>query len=97
MWYADQSTGKFHLFNDATDWLMADKAGHFYTTYQLSKHRKNAVLWAGLPVKKSVLIGTAIGLGFQTTLEIMDGYSSGWGFSWADMASNSVGAFLFCG
>ena len=97
VWYADQSTGIFHFFNDATDWLMADKVGHFYTTYQLCKHSKNAVLWAGLPVKKSVFIGTAIGLGFQTTLEIMDGFSSGWGFSWADMSSNSVGALLFCG
>ena len=95
VWYADHSTGKFHFFNDASDWLYTDKAGHVFTAYQLSKVAKKSFKWCGIDEKKSIWIGTAFGIGYQSTLEIMDGFSSGWGFSWADMASNSIGGILF--
>jgi len=37
---------------------------------------------------KAVIAGGSIGLGYLTAIELMDGYSSGWGFSMGDMAAN---------
>ena len=45
----------------------------------------NLFSWAGVNKKKSVLLGSSIGLGFQSMIEIMDGFSSKWGFSYSDM------------
>lgn len=45
--------------------------------------------------KKAVITGTLIGFGYQTTIELFDGFSTNWGFSWSDMAANAVGGGLF--
>jgi hypothetical protein len=45
--------------------------------------------------KKSAIIGSSIGLGYQTTLEIFDGFSSGYGFSWGDVLFNLLGTGIF--
>jgi hypothetical protein len=45
--------------------------------------------------KKSVIIGSLIGLGSQTTLEVLDGFNTEWGFSLSDMALNTLGCFTY--
>ncbi|OJU23360.1 MAG: hypothetical protein BGN92_03335 [Sphingobacteriales bacterium 41-5] len=35
--------------------------------------------------------------GFLTVIEILDGFSNKWGFSWGDMAANVFGAGMFQG
>jgi hypothetical protein len=47
--------------------------------------------------KAAVWTGAGTAMLFQTTVEIMDGFSREWGFSWYDMAFNAIGAgsFLF--
>jgi uncharacterized protein YfiM (DUF2279 family) len=72
-----------------------DKAGHIYTTQKLSMASSELLRWAGVEKKKSILFGTAIGLGYETTIELLDGKSSGWGFSWCDIGANSMGAVSF--
>ena len=42
-------------------------------------------------------VGGSVGLVFLTGIEILDGTSSGWGFSGWDMAANVSGAGLFIG
>lgn len=97
VWYKDYDKTSFHTFNDGANWLQMDKAGHVYTNYQISQFAGNLYKWSGMKSNNAAVIGTGIGLGFQTTLEIFDGYSSGWGFSWYDVASNALGAGIYLG
>ena len=97
LWYSKESMSKFHFFNDWNNWSNMDKAGHIYSAYHFSKISSNSFYWAGLNKKNSVLIGSSIGLGFQTIIEIMDGSSSKWGFSISDMSSNIFGTSLYAG
>ena len=94
IWYSDYNTGKFHVFDDSHEWLYMDKLGHIFTNYQLTKTLFHT--YSTSYSEHSALIrSTAVSLGFQTTLELMDGFSSGWGFSWTDMLANTMGASLF--
>ncbi|MAO32185.1 MAG: DUF2279 domain-containing protein [Crocinitomicaceae bacterium] len=97
LWYSKESMSEFHFFNDWNNWNNMDKAGHIYSAYHLSKISSNLFSWAGVNKKKSVLLGSSIGLGFQSIIEIMDGFSSKWGFSYSDMGSNIIGTSLFAG
>jgi hypothetical protein len=97
IWYKDYDKSSFHTFNDGANWLQMDKAGHVYTNYQISQFAGNLYKWSGMKSNNAAVIGTGIGLGFQTTLEIFDGFSSGWGFSWYDMGSNALGAGIYLG
>ncbi len=97
IWYKKEQKAEFHTFNDGANWLQMDKIGHLYTTYKFGILTSDALKWSGISQTKSVFIGASIGLGYQTTLEIFDGYSSDWGFSWYDMAANGIGAGLFIG
>lgn len=95
IWYKDYPKSKFHLFNDAQNWMQMDKAGHLYTANKLSHQFFDIYRWSGLKNKSAAFIGAALGLSFQTALEVMDGYSSEWGFSWSDMTANSIGSISF--
>lgn len=90
-WYQEYNTGKFHFFNDNDEWLQMDKIGHSWTTYQTANLMMNAFDWAGFNKKQQVLIGGSIGFTYMTAIEIMDGFSAGWGFSWGDMIANTLG------
>ena len=95
IWYKDYPKSKFHLFNDAQNWMQMDKAGHLYTANKLSHQFSDIYKWNGFSNKSAAMIGASLGLSFQTTLEIMDGYSSEWGFSWSDMMANTIGSLSF--
>lgn len=97
VWYKDSFQKDFHLFNDGKNWLQMDKAGHVFTGYHLSSLLSGNFYWNGIETNKSNLIGSAIGLSYLTSLEIMDGFSKDWGFSWWDMVSNIGGSALFVG
>ncbi len=91
VWFQHYSTGSFHTFNDNAEWYGMDKCGHAYTNFQASRMMINSFKWAGFSKKKQMWIGGTIGLGYMTVVELMDGFSSGWGFSWGDMAANGLG------
>jgi hypothetical protein len=93
-WYQEYNTGKFHFFNDNAEWLQMDKAGHVFSTYQTSRLMMDAFDWAGFRRNQKLFIGGTLGLGYMTAIEIMDGYSEGWGFSWGDMGANVLGTGL---
>lgn len=96
-WYQQYSSSKFHTFNDNDEWCQMDKFGHGFTTYQTARLMMQAMDWAGYTQKKQVLIGGLSGFGYMTAVEVMDGYSSGWGFSWGDMGANAMGSGLAIG
>lgn len=90
-WYLQYDEGQFHTFNDNAEWLQMDKAGHMWSTYNTSRLMMDAFDWAGFNRKQKLMIGGTIGFAYMTVIEIMDGYSKGWGFSYGDMAANAVG------
>ena len=95
VWYKEYSSSNFHFFNDGNEWLQMDKVGHLYTTNKLALQLTDFYKWSGYKNNKAAIIGTSIGFGFQSTLEILDGFSSGWGFSLLDMGANTIGAASF--
>ena len=96
-WFQQYSSGKFHFFNDNDEWLQMDKCGHSFTNYQVARVMMGAMDWAGYTQKKQLLIGGLSGFTYMTAVEVMDGYSAGWGFSWGDMAANALGTGMAVG
>ncbi|MEM7105618.1 MAG: DUF2279 domain-containing protein [Bacteroidota bacterium] len=94
LWYAQFDRRNFHFFNDGAEWKDMDKMGHLFTAYFQSKWAMHAYRWAGLNRRASVWAGVAAGTLFQSTLEVMDGFSSEWGFSFYDVAFNTAGVTL---
>ena len=95
IWYKQYASSKFHFFNDNSEWCQMDKLGHTFTTYNTAREIYRAMLWAGYNRKQSIFIGESYGTLYMTAIEIMDGFSSGWGFSWGDEVANVSGSALF--
>lgn len=93
-WYQQYNSGKFHFFNDDNEWLQMDKCGHAWTTFQTSRLMIQTFRWAGFNKKQQMFIGGTLGFAYMTAIEMMDGFSSGWGFSWGDMLANTLGTTL---
>jgi uncharacterized protein YfiM (DUF2279 family) len=96
-WYADYPRRSFHSFNDLPEWNQMDKAGHVWSTYNLSRASAAMWNWATGNRRKAAIIGGLSGIAFESIIEIQDGFSKEWGFSWSDMAANVIGASLFVG
>ncbi|TAD88783.1 MAG: DUF2279 domain-containing protein, partial [Bacteroidetes bacterium] len=94
VWYADYKRSKLHTINDWPEWLQVDKAGHTWTAYQISRASMATWQWAGMPHKQRVWLGGTMGFVFQTVVEVQDGLSAEWGWSWADVAANTAGSAL---
>ncbi|WP_349361657.1 DUF2279 domain-containing protein [Hymenobacter sp. H14-R3] len=94
-WYTKRVP--FHSFNDNGEWLQMDKVGHATTSYAISRGEYELFRWSGVNERASVLTGSLIALLYQTTIELFDGRSEGWGFSKGDMAANLTGIGLFMG
>lgn len=95
LWYVDYPHSNLHSVNDNDEWLQMDKAGHLFSSYHLGVFGSNALKWSGCNQKSQLIYGATIGLAFMTTVEVFDGYSSEWGFSWGDMAANATGTSLY--
>ncbi|MEZ5059744.1 MAG: DUF2279 domain-containing protein [Saprospiraceae bacterium] len=96
-WYKNYPISDFHTFDDWGEWKQVDKAGHFFTSYIYANYCFEGALWTGMNRKKAALTGALVGTGLQMTVEVMDGFSDKWGFSWGDVAFNTGGTLLFLG
>ncbi len=94
-WYKSFPRTHFHTFNDWKEWQSVDKAGHLFAGYMESNYSFQAARWAGISHRQAMWTAIGIGMGIQTTIEVMDGFSQEWGFSWGDMAFNVLGTGLF--
>jgi hypothetical protein len=94
LWYADYPQSKFHYFNDNNEWYGMDKLGHGFTAYSESLTGIKALRWCGMKDKNAILLGGSLGLILQTPIEIMDGLSAEWGFSYGDMIANASGSVI---
>lgn len=93
-WYSSFDKTKFRFVNDNHHWAQIDKVGHAFSGYFLAVNSAASFRWAGFSQKKSALLGSAISLGFQYTIEYFDGHSSGWGASPGDLAANTIGTLF---
>ena len=97
LWYSDFERSNFQFVNDNDEWLQVDKVGHVFSGYQLTRLGAETFHWAGVSQKNQLVFGTSLSLGFLTVVEVFDGFSSEWGFSWGDFASNALGAGIYVG
>lgn len=96
LWYADYERSSFRSFNDNKEWLQMDKVGHAYSTYTLTSlsyelyHKGNKT-----DRKRAMIYSSTSAFLFLTTVEVFDGFSKEWGFSWGDFTANTLGIGLF--
>ena len=96
-WYKESLTARFHFKDDWGGWQQMDKLGHSVTNYFESVWVADCLEWAGMKRRSAAWYGVGAGTLFQTSIEILDGFSDRWGFSWTDVAANTAGAALFIG
>lgn len=94
IWYMGNHQTEFHFFNDLGEWMLMDKIGHFLTNFQNAVMPTVIFCWTGLDPKKSAFYGFLFSFILMGPVEIFDGFSTEWGFSWADMAANVLGAVV---
>ncbi len=93
-WYKNYPQSKFHVFNDLREWKQLDKMGHAYSAYAAGKASMELWRWTGMERKKRIWIGGMSGAVYQTVIEVLDGFSSEWGWSWGDIGANFIGSGL---
>lgn len=96
-WYKDRKVVGFHFYDDTKGYLQVDKFGHAFGAYLESYIAYHYLLKAGVSKRKALIYGGSLGLILQTPIEIMDGIHEGYGFSWGDMAANTLGSGLVIG
>lgn len=97
IWYKNSPRSPFHFFNDNSEWLQMDKAGHFTTAFHESIFAVKTLQWAGVPDRKAKIYGSLAGFIYQSPIEILDGYSAEYGASWGDLTANASGSILSMG
>jgi len=95
LWYKQYPRGKFHFFDDWKEWNQMDKAGHLFSTYFESVYAYKGAKWAGIKENDAIWIGAGVGLLLQTSIEVLDGFSTNWGYSVPDFAFNALGTATF--
>jgi hypothetical protein len=94
-WYKNYPQTSFHAFNDVNEWLQVDKCGHAITSYYISRIGYESYRWAGVERKKAVWFGGLLGFAYLLNIELLDGFSSQWGFSVGDFTANTIGCAVF--
>ncbi len=91
-WYKNYPQGKFHVFNDWGEWQQVDKVGHVYSAYSMGKFSMEMWRSTGIDRKKRIWLGGISGAVYQTVIEVLDGFSTEWGWSWGDIGANILGS-----
>ena len=94
-WYADQGFDSFKFFNDNTEWNQMDKVGHMFGTYHLSRINYQFLSRTNLSNRKAVWWSAGLSSLLFIPIEILDGFSPGFGFSYGDIIANGIGSGLF--
>jgi len=97
LWYADYPRQSFRFKNDNSNWLQMDKMGHTAVSYYSGVAGIKAYQWAGFSRKKAIWYGGMTGSFFLTIIEVLDGFSYGWGASTGDLIANTTGSLLAIG
>ncbi len=96
-WYKDRRQVGFHFYNDINGFQQVDKFGHAFGAYVYSYIGYHYLLNSGLNRREALYFGATLGAVLQFPIEIMDGLHEGYGFSWGDVAANTLGSALVLG
>ena len=96
-WYKGKERVPFHFYNDNAGNLKVDKFGHMFGGYIYSYIGYHGLLKLGSRRKEALIFGSTLGFVLQFPIEIMDGIHEGYGFSWGDIAANTMGSALVFG
>lgn len=94
-WYKEQGFDRFKFFNDNAEWKQVDKLGHVFTTYNFSRVNYELLRQTHLSDHKAIAWSSALSTLLLLPVEILDGFSPGFGFSYGDMIANAAGSGLF--
>jgi len=96
-WWEDGFSGSFHIENEGwfgqnTNEGGADKAGHAYGTYVMTRLLTRTFEAVGNDPGRALRLGTWTSLGVMTGVEVIDGFSKKYSFSIEDVVMNTAGA-----
>ncbi len=91
-WKGEKSAFHFDWEHDWRYALGADKLGHFYFPYAVTTIYAQAFAWCGIDTTSSLWLSAGLATAHQTFVEVRDGFSKQWGFSWGDFTANTLGA-----
>lgn len=98
-WYAGQTKGEFvfareRWFDGRTYAGGADKLGHAFANYVMTRIAAQELQWGGFSALTSSLTASTLTLAFFVGIEVKDGFHKGFGFSRGDVLANVVGLGL---
>jgi uncharacterized protein YfiM (DUF2279 family) len=96
-WYSQSPQQSFQFFNDAKEWKQVDKFGHLYSAFQLSAIGSQTLQWSRLPKRRADKIGALTSFVIMSSIEVLDGFSQGYGASATDLVANVCGVGLYLG
>lgn len=94
--YKESDADGLKFYNDNKGYNQMDKMKHAYTTYVFSYLAYDYLRRSGVSKNRSIIYGGSFGLALMAQKELFDGIKGG-GFSWGDMAANTVGALMVMG
>lgn len=94
-WYRQQGLTSFSFFNDAPQWMGMDKAGHAFTAFYLAENAEMALRSLCYPARRARNMAALLAWAAMLPIEILDGFSPAYGFSWTDAGANFSGALLY--
>ena len=97
VWYKNTTRQPFRFFNDNVEWKQVDKAGHFFTSFYLSDLPARMLKSCHVDERKANLIGALSGFLLTIPIEVMDGFSDGYGASAGDVVADAAGPAFFLG
>lgn len=93
-WKGEQVPFHFNWEQDARHAIGADKLGHQLMAFATTRTYDAAFRWCGFDSTTAVLAGAGVSVAYQTYIEVRDGFSRDYGFSWGDVIANTTGAAL---
>lgn len=97
VWYKNTERQSFRFFNDNAEWKQVDKAGHFFNSFYLSDVPSRALRGCNIDGRKADMIGALSGFMLTLPIEVMDGFSDGYGASVGDLVADAAGPAFFLG
>lgn len=95
LWWKGQKS-RFHV-NAEQDYyyaLNADKIGHAYFAGAAATVYSDLMYWCGMDSVTAAWTGFGVAMTYQTYIEIRDGFSADYGFSWGDLSADLLGASI---
>ncbi len=91
-WRATQS---FRIRNNFDESLSANYGGHFDGGYFVSYVSEQALIASGVSYKLAPIYGAIAGLGYQTYVEVLDGYGTDFSLSPYEVYAQTLGVLYF--